>query len=234
MPKKGQKHSEETKKTMRSLALGKNNPMYGKHHAEESKLKIRLYRIGKHLSEETKRKIGNKSRGRKVSEETREKLRKANLGKKISEEHKKILSKLMTGKKLALGSHHTDEWKKKMSDISKKIGSGKRLIHKKGEDHWNWKGGITLLQEKTRKCFQYRQWRSDIFTRDNFTCQECGFRGKYLAAHHLKPFSVILRENKITTLKEALTCEELWNLNNGITLCRDCHKKTDTYLVKYL
>ena len=24
--------------------------------------------------------------------------------------------------------------------------------------------------------------------------------------------------------------KELWNINNGITLCLDCHKETDSYL----
>jgi len=30
-------------------------------------------------------------------------------------------------------------------------------------------------------------------------------------------------------LEQAVNCEELWNINNGITLCKECHKKTDSY-----
>jgi len=71
----------------------------------------------------------------------------------------------------------------------------------------------------------YRQWRSDIFTRDDFTCQECGQRGGHLEAHHIKQLSKILQFYEITTLEEALNCAELWNINNGITLCKECHKK---------
>jgi len=33
----------------------------------------------------------------------------------------------------------------------------------------------------------------------------------------------------INSLEEALNCEELWNVNNGRTLCRKCHNKTKTY-----
>ena len=30
-------------------------------------------------------------------------------------------------------------------------------------------------------------------------------------------------------LEQALNYEELWNINNGETLCENCHKETDTY-----
>jgi len=33
----------------------------------------------------------------------------------------------------------------------------------------------------------------------------------------------------ILSKEEALSCDELWNINNGRTLCIGCHKKTDTY-----
>ena len=89
----------------------------------------------------------------------------------------------------------------------------------------NWKGGITSLAMIIRNHFKYRQWRSDNFTRDDFTCQNCGERGGKLHAHHIKKFSVIMEEYKIKTLEEALDCEELWNVNNGMTLCKKCHNK---------
>jgi len=44
-----------------------------------------------------------------------------------------------------------------------------------------------------------------------------------------KKFSDIINNNNITTMEAALECSELWNLNNGITLCEDCHNKTKGY-----
>lgn len=100
-----------------------------------------------------------------------------------------------------------------------------------GEKSPNWKGGITPIILQIRHCFEYRQWRSDILTRDNYVCQFCGQRGGELVVDHFpKAFSQIFHDNNIKSLQEALVCEEFWNINNGRTLCNECHKKTDTYL----
>lgn len=82
-----------------------------------------------------------------------------------------------------------------------------------------------IIKDKIiRKCFNYRQWRSDIFTRDNFTCQKCCKIGGNILAHHIDRFIDIINKNRIVTLEQAKICEELWNINNGVTLCEKCHK----------
>lgn len=96
---------------------------------------------------------------------------------------------------------------------------------KSKEHHPRWKGGTSKLRNKICNSFEYRQWRSDVFTRDNFTCQECG-NTKSLEAHHIKRFSLIIKQYQIKNLNDALNCSELWNINNGKTLCKVCHKKT--------
>lgn len=93
------------------------------------------------------------------------------------------------------------------------------------EQHYNWQGGIVPLTELIRKSVIYKLWRQAIFHKDNWTCQECGKRAGHIEAHHLKPFSQLLEENNIISLGQALRTEELWDINNGITLCKACHKK---------
>ena len=129
------------------------------------------------------------------------------------------------GNKTNLNRKHTEEWKEKMRGRIP-WNRGKSLPQFSGVNHPNYKGGTTKLRTNIMGMFEYRQWRSDIFTRDDFTCQDCLIRGGDLEVHHIKPISVIIEEYHLKTLEDARNCAELWNTNNGITLCKECHKKT--------
>ena len=168
---------------------------------------------GKTFSEERRRNISNSLKGKPGT----------NRGRKFSEEWKKKISGAMSGEK----NHQYGkvgywkgkkrgkmpvEWRKKISETHLK------------QVAYNYKG-TTKLFERIRKSFKYRQWRSDVFTRDDFTCQECGERGCYIVAHHIYRFARITEDYKIKTFEEAMNCEELWNINNGLTLCSDCHEE---------
>ncbi len=107
---------------------------------------------------------------------------------------------------------------------------------KYGDKSGNWKGGRTALGKLIRSCKNYKEWRLKIFIRDNYSCVWCNARscaGNKVIIHadHIKPFCEIIEENNITNIHEALICEELWDINNGRTLCFPCHKKTLTYLI---
>lgn len=78
-----------------------------------------------------------------------------------------------------------------------------------------WKGGITPINKLIRSSKEYKLWRKSVFERDNYTCQFCKVRGGTLQADHIKPF--------------AYYPELRFSLDNGRTLCVECHKKTDTY-----
>lgn len=232
---KGRHHTGETKRKLREANLGK-------YHSEETKMKmgisakLRGPRSGWHLSEETKHNIGEARRGTKLSEGTKRKIGKANSiklkGKHLSIETRRKVSEGNKGKtisegtrekirKVRLGKKASPEVKRKMSEARKgKYG---------GENAPNWRGGKSSLCSRIKINYKYRQWRSDVFTRDDFTCQECGRIGGKLNAHHKKGFSSILQKYEITTLEEALECEELWDINNGKTLCEECHKVTDNF-----
>lgn len=98
-------------------------------------------------------------------------------------------------------------------------------VFKKGERPHNWKGGISPFRTSIRSSVQYRIWRNDVFRKDDWTCQICKIRGTYLEAdHYPKLFSHIMNEYKIDTKEKALLCSELWDIENGRTLCKQCHK----------
>ena len=165
--------------------------------------------------------------------ETLKKMSDAKKGKKLSNETKKKMSELRKKKNNPFfGKRHTEEAKKKMRISRKKqvftIETREKLSRShRREKSYLWKGGITPLTRAIRRGFKYRQWRSDVFLRDDFTCSVCGVRGVYLEAHHSKiSFSDIFIKNKIKTVEQADKCEEFWDTRNGITLCVDCHNKT--------
>ena len=102
--------------------------------------------------------------------------------------------------------------------------------NRRGKNGYNWKGGITPLASKIRNSEKYLKWRSDIFIRDNFTCQKCKIKGNRLEAHHIKSFSKLIQEVKkylplLSLYEGAMIYTPLWDLDNGITLCEKCHKK---------
>lgn len=101
----------------------------------------------------------------------------------------------------------------------------------KRNKHPNWQGGLTPIHLSIRHSKKYADWRQTIFIRDNFTCKECGNKQSgNLNAHHKKPFSILLKEAQeylpLMDIYEAvMTYTPIWDLDNGITLCKDCHEK---------
>jgi hypothetical protein len=111
---------------------------------------------------------------------------------------------------------HSEETKAKIREVS-------RNNARYGPDHPLWKGGAREIRKREMIGHKYRDWRTAVFSRDNWTCQCCGFRGGYLEADHIKPWCAFpdLR----------------YDIDNGRTVCRPCHMKLDTHgqkALKYL
>lgn len=94
-----------------------------------------------------------------------------------------------------------------------------------------WRGGVSTIANLIRALPENRQWIKQCMFRDNYSCLECGVqsKGNNLQVHHIKQFALILKENNIDTTEKAIVCDELWNLSNGMTLCRECHKLTENF-----
>jgi hypothetical protein len=94
------------------------------------------------------------------------------------------------------------------------INFGRKTATVTGENHPNWKGGITPINHKIRDSLKMREWIKKILERDNYTCQICGTRGCHLHIHHIKSFSNF--------------SELRFDINNGQTLCKECHYNVHT------
>jgi len=98
-------------------------------------------------------------------------------------------------------------------------------IAQSGKGGSNWKGGVTPLKIIFRTSKEYADWRISCMARDKFTCQTCGKKGGMLNVHHIKTVKDIFKEYDIKTRSDFINCDELWDMDNGITLCIDCHKE---------
>ena len=171
-------------------------------------------------TKEHNKKISEALKGRILTKKW--KKRKSEATKRYYQEHpeervkqsKKLKEEWNLGKRV-------DGWK-----LTKEQNRKNSKIHR-GKNNSNWKGGISSLVQLIRKNKRYKEWRSDVFTRDDFTCVLCGKNKCWVEAdHYPKKFSILFHESKVKTLEEALDYTELWNINNGRTLCRKCHNKT--------
>ena len=91
----------------------------------------------------------------------------------------------------------------------------------RGEAHYNWAGGVSKLAQSIRRMTEYRRWAGAIRERDG-CCVQCGSTDG-LESHHKRPFSDLLRENKISSRDDARMCPALWDISNGETLCQEHH-----------
>jgi hypothetical protein len=188
-------------------------------------------------------------KGKHLSAATRKKLSDAHKGKPLSEAHKEILSNVRKGKKRGpfsetwkdnirksrIGKKASIVTRLKMSESNKGTNNGfygkrhsletrnKLSEQRKGAKSTLWRGGLRSVNAGIRASLEYRLWRESVFKRDDYTCQECGVRSGdgytvVLNADHIKPFAYFPGVR--------------FSLDNGRTLCVDCHKETSTFGVK--
>lgn len=173
------------------------------HFARTNKHKANISKslTGHVVSVQTKEKMSRKLKGRKIT--WGDKISKSNTGENNGMYGKTHTEQVkQSSRELNLGKKASLETRKKMSESHKK------------EKSWSWKGGVSAINDIIRNSLEYKLWRQSVFLRDNFVCIWCGSKEK-IEADHIKPF--------------AYFPELRFAIDNGRTLCRKCHKTTDTY-----
>lgn len=167
----------------------------------------------------------NKNLGHICSEETKKKISRAGKGKHFhicSEETCKKITLSRLGSKNPMfgikGKNNPLFGRKRKKETIEKCS---KTFFKKGRTPWNkgkktgikppnWKGGTTTEEKKFKDSYLFKEWRFNVFKRDNYICQKCKEpTGGKLEAHHI--------ENFITRIDLRI------ELSNGITLCKNCH-----------
>jgi len=104
----------------------------------------------------------------------------------------------------------------------KNIGEKNGQYGKCGKESKQYKNGTTKIIELIRKSVQYREWRNAVYERDNYTCTKCNKNG-FLNCHHIESFTVLVESLNVDTTNWRKFYKELFNIDNGITLCKECH-----------
>lgn len=87
--------------------------------------------------------------------------------------------------------------------------ANEKRVWPKGKDHPNWKGSASEMI-LAREGKEGKEWRKRVFQRDGYLCQICLDKThNKLQAHHFYSFSAYPKLR--------------YNINNGITLCEQCH-----------
>ena len=182
----------------------------GSKHTLESRNRLRLASI-----ENAKINPNYGWRGKKHPQHVLDALLKANIGKKYSLERKKKLSERFSGVNNPMygtkgekcpfyGRHHTIEVRNKIR--LGKIGSNNPSYGKTGEKSYRWNGGTSFMPYDKN---WNKRFKLEIKGRDKF-CMLCGNNIRQLHIHH------------IDYNKEHTT------FSNCISLCNNCHSKTNT------
>jgi len=162
-----------------------------------------------------------------------------NKGKKMPEWWGRLSSeRVLAGIGGMKGRHHSDKTKEKQrkSNKTKLLWQNpdyRKMMSEKhkwltGKNNPAYIDGRKPLVMRVRNSEKYEKWIKSVFERDDYTCQDCNVRGGKLEAHHIKGFSKIFSENNFKTFEQVMDCEEMWNMDNGLTLCKKCHSKIST------
>lgn len=126
------------------------------------------------------------------------------------------------------GIPKSEESKRKRSESMKRwaaentVAVVARSENNRGERHYNWKGGLSKLSQSIRQMTEYRKWMDAVKAKDGFKCVRCGANDN-LESHHKRPFAELLKAHGVSSRDDARRCAELWDIENGETLCVPCH-----------
>ena len=150
-------------------------------------------------------------RGKTMPAEARANMSAAREGMTLSPDHRRKIGLALLGRKAS------ESKLEKMRNRRHSPETIQKMKGRCGEKCPSWKGGISPINAAIRNSAEGREWRESVFRRDNYTCQDCGVKGD-IHAHHINSFAdfPLLR----------------FDMDNGVTLCRECHGRRHGRILK--
>jgi hypothetical protein len=81
---------------------------------------------------------------------------------------------------------------------------------------------MSKLLNSIRDSNEYTVWRNEIVKRDR-RCVCCGANAKDV--HHVRELKNIVKCNKIKTIEQAISSKDVFDIKNGILVCKACHRE---------
>lgn len=96
-----------------------------------------------------------------------------------------------------------------------------------GEENSRWNNGITSLLRNIRRKPENALWKRECIKRDENKCVLCNSTIS-LVVHHKTSLAHLINRYNIKTYEDTITIPEMYNINNGVTLCKSCHHSFHT------
>jgi len=78
---------------------------------------------------------------------------------------------------------------------------------------------ITAPYKNLSNTGRWKSWRKKVLRRDNFKCRMCNSKN-HLEIHHIKSVKQCILDDDI---------DYIFDIENGVALCRNCHLLTDSW-----
>lgn len=102
----------------------------------------------------------------------------------------------------------------------------RRQPSKKGKESTNWNDDFTKKVRDIRNSPENYQWKKSCLERDDFKCIICNDDSK--TVHHKIPMAYFISKYNLTSKEDAKNCKGLYDINNGVTLCKEHHHRFHT------
>lgn len=108
--------------------------------------------------------------------------------------------------------------------------------------NYMWRGEKSKYNMRFRDAlgntYMYRHWRKAVKENSNNSCVNCKISGeKNMHVHHIYPLAQIIKDenwsyDRFTDLFKSPK-SKLWDINNGVLLCIDCHYSLISYALQH-
>ena len=118
---------------------------------------------------------------------------------------------------------HQEQWKRDLEEWQSK------LVQWRQEQKNNKFENYVKFRAELEKMPIYERWKQDVMKKCGNKCQiDKSHKNRKIEVHHLNSLYSIYIENNLTSSEKIIKCKKLWDVDNGVVLCKECHDKMES------